>query len=278
MAWEYDLGGAVCACPDSWDVRAYLFKVFLDPDMKVWVTPHFLDPVKTYIFAQSPLLSLLVAYLDESLEEFVLMVSGHWGWFGDGDFRGLEARSNTLISDPILSAPFGVLMGYTIIHWLRLRPPFAPDAPWWHIVVLIAEHFALGGLWALHKRPRDSQQWLMLILAAVYPLAVWATFAANWLLGIFPPRDLGAWVHVHIAWSAAAAALIFWAWLAPIPSPQLSVTLGALLLTAALALLPWFGTRLDALLFGGGGEAQPPAPERQPLVLRVPKLKIVVPN
>jgi hypothetical protein len=84
-----------------------MYKVFMDPKMPIWTTAHFLDPLKVYIFTQSPLFVWLFAYLDESLEEMTLMFFGRWGWFGNGNVHGVEVRE--LLSPCGSVCPFSFL-------------------------------------------------------------------------------------------------------------------------------------------------------------------------
>jgi len=219
--------------------------------MPIWTVAHFLDPMKTYIFTQNIFFSLILAYWDESLEEIVLMFTGHWGWFGSGDYRGIEPRYNTLISDPVLSAPLSVLQGYVLMSSFQVDPLFTflsrPFDRKLQNFVLVLEHLALGRLWFLSKDPNrqiqmfDFGNWKLAVLGIVFPLAVMITYAFNyWLtkrewLKIYTESNHTEWFQIHVGWSIVSATIIFVCYVNPIPSPQLTAMLASVISILGLA-------------------------------------------
>lgn len=167
------------------------------------------------------------------------MVFGHWGWFGDGDIRGIESRYNTLISDPVLSAPFGLLLGYLIVRPLKLPSMYECTRHWWHVLVLVVEYFLLGFAWKLYTPPVRVWQldnWSMLVLAFVYPLLIGLVYLVNqYALAIY--SDSARWLQAHARWAAVSFFLLFMTYLNCIVSAQITCAITATVLAALLSIL-----------------------------------------
>jgi hypothetical protein len=141
-------------------------------------------------------------------------------------------------------------MGAAMTSWLCIDPIFTPSAPLMQNAVLLIEHCLLGGLWNLWSHPTktfDFGNWKMVVLMFAYFAAIWLVFGINTWLGFYK-KDFGKWLHVHIAWSASVFFFIFFSYVNPIASPQITGMTAAVLSILGLLAVRHFRVRFDLFL------------------------------
>lgn len=233
--FPYDLGGTVCTCAGGWDRARYWRMVFAYEHDRGWMAAHFVDPVKFYVMFQNIPLTLLLPYIDESLEELQIMITGKWGWFGHDPISEVEPRYLSLIQDPFVSAPFGLAIGMLLVKFSKIPSLISYPINIYHIhwrhlgesdslaqfVVVSIEYLLLSYIWALYKPPTktfDFANYTLLILSLVYFTVVALLFFINVLLGVYKNQHVKQWRTLHIVWAASTWFLIFAAYVNPLPS------------------------------------------------------------
>lgn len=111
--YTHDVGGFACYFPEGtvWDSGRWLERVF---GRVSFSTAHMAHGLVSYAVTQNVSFSLLLAYLNETLEEVFLAVLGKWGFLLNGELYKIEGRYDSLFSDPILSDLAGILFGHVL--------------------------------------------------------------------------------------------------------------------------------------------------------------------
>ena len=120
----FDLGATYCLCEKQWDVGEYWEKTLSGLAFNV---PHLLTG---FIFSYTVGLkfTLMGLFLNEFIEEFLLAVTGHWGFNYDLPYD-LEPRYDSLMRD-IVHTTIGAVLGWelrTILNgpaWLQFPLSF----------------------------------------------------------------------------------------------------------------------------------------------------------
>ena len=91
----YDLGGTNCVSSKSWSIIENVEKIFTGFAFNF---PHGFDAFHFQIFLNKPLYIFLAIFVNEFIEEFLILVTGKWGFSLD-PYSDLEPRYDSLIRD-----------------------------------------------------------------------------------------------------------------------------------------------------------------------------------
>lgn len=252
--FAYNLGGVSCSCPaHGWD-RARFGREMFWSDEKNYIYPHVSHAVYIYIFTGSVPISFLITYLNESLEEFLLLSTSTWGFNFHTDMSTIETRYDSLLRDTVLCGGAGILCGFVILKRLRaprlLRwPPalshsLALENSAARYAVVVVE-FMLLGLPRLMFTPQsktfDFEHYNTLYYAFSYFAFLMGLYAINFLLGFWADaRDAETWKRVHVAWSLLYFVLYVFSYVSLLPAMTAVLIICPVISAVFWAALPHF--------------------------------------
>ena len=251
--FPYDLGGTLCACPNHYYVKR-AWAAFADNN-DAYVMPHVQAVIAFYMFTQSSLLVLVLTYLNESLEEFLLMATGKWGFNFGSNFSHIETRYDSILRDTILVCLVGLPVGILLVRKTGVPPLAAYKWPphWnWDLgdpssvaryALLFVEYMAVTQINLIYSTPTkhlDLSNISNVSLIALTPLVTLCMCGINFIAGVYTDRS---WLTLHISWAVVQAIVWLVAYLSPLDEVLLLPIVFPLIVITAFFLPPVIGYR-----------------------------------